>query len=110
MILNPKTGLTVKMAYDFINNLIASNKDNIMELKECIDKDYEVPDEVLDSLEHKENLSPDDIRTLARATGLDYEMLTSKELPEDFGDRFNSAVEGLYALRNQFKTKTPQGE
>lgn len=110
MILNPKTGLTVKMAYDFINDLIASNKDNIMALKECIDKDYEVSDEVLDSLEHKENLSPDDIRTLARAAGLDYEMLTSKELPEDFGDRFNSAVECLYALRNKFKAKTPQGE
>lgn len=105
MIVNPKTGLTLRQVYDFLSNLIDSNRDSIMSLKESIDQDYEVPDDVLDALEHKEKLTPEDIRTLAKAVGMDYELLTSKELPDDFNDRFCSAVDNLYTLRNKYRPK-----
>lgn len=105
MIINPKTGLTLRQTYDFLSNLIDSNRDNIIALKESIDQDYEVPDDVLDTLEHKEKLTPEDILTLAKAVGMDYELLTSKELPDDFNDRFCSAVDNLYILRNKYRPK-----
>ena len=51
------------------------------------------------------DITPDDIRTLARAVGMDYDLLTSDELPEDFNDRFSTAVDNLYKLRNIYKHK-----
>ena len=105
MIIDPKTGMTLQRAHELISDILESNKDSIMTLKASIDKDYEVPDDVLDALEHKEQYTPDDIRTLARAVGMDYELLTSKELPEDFNDRFCAAVDDLYTLRNKYRPK-----
>ena len=105
MILDPRTNLTLHQAYNFLSDLVDANMDNITELRDAIEKDYEVPDEVLDELEHKEQLTPNDIATLARAVGMDYELLTSKELPKDFEDRFNTSVNNLYAIRNKYKPK-----
>ena len=105
MIINPKTGLTLRQIYDFLSILIDSNRDSIMALKELIDQDYEVSDDVLDALEHKEKLTPEDICILAKAVGMIYELLTSKTLPDDFIDRFCSAVDNLYTLRNRYRPK-----
>lgn len=103
MILDPETGLTLKQVYDFLSDTLDYNADGIKSLRDTINTDYEVPDEILDTLEHKEQLTPNDIRTLARAVGMDYELLTSKELAPDFKDRFAKAVNGLYSVRNKYK-------
>ena len=103
MILDPETGLTLKQVYDFLSDTLDYNADSIKALRDTINKDYEVPDDVIDALEHKEQMTPNDIRTLARAVGMDYELLTSKELAPDFNDRFAKAVNNLYAIRNKYK-------
>lgn len=103
MILDPETGLTLKQVYDFLSDTLDYNKDGIKALRDTINSDYEVSDDVLDALEHKEQLTPNDVRTLARAVGMDYELLTSKELTPDFNDRFAKAVNDLYAIRNKYK-------
>lgn len=103
MILDPETGLTLKQVYDFLSDTLDYNKDGIKALRDTINSDYEVSDDVLDTLEHKEQLTPNDIRTLARAVGMDYELLTSKELAPDFNDRFAKAVNDLYVIRNKYK-------
>lgn len=103
MILDPETGLTLKQVYDFLSDTLDYNADSIKALRDTINKDYEVSDDVLDALEHKEQLTPNDVRTLARAVGMDYELLTSKELAPDFNDRFAKAVNNLYAIRNKYK-------
>lgn len=103
MILDPETGLTLKQVYDFLSDTLDYNKDGIKALRDTINSDYEVSDDVLDALEHKEQMTPNDVRTLARAVGMDYELLTSKELAPDFNDRFAKAVNDLYAIRNKYK-------
>lgn len=103
MILDPETGLTLKQVYDFLSDTLDYNADGIKALRDTINSDYEVSDDVLDALEHKEQMTPNDIRTLARAVGMDYELLTSKELAPDFNDRFARAVNNLYAIRNKYK-------
>lgn len=103
MILDPETGLTLKQVYDFLSDTLDYNADSIKALRDTINKDYEVSDDVLDALEHKEQMTPNDVRTLARAVGMDYELLTSKELAPDFNDRFAKAVNNLYAIRNKYK-------
>lgn len=103
MILDPETGLTLKQVYDFLSDTIDYNKDGIKALRDTINSDYEVSDDTLDALEHKERLTPNDVRTLARAVGMDYELLTSKELAPDFNDRFAKAVSNLWAIRNKYK-------
>lgn len=103
MILDPETGLTLKQVYDFLSDTLDFNKDGIKALRDTINKDYEVSDDVLDALEHKEQMTPDDVRTLARAVGMDYELLTSKELAPDFNERFAKAVNNLYTIRNKYK-------
>ena len=103
MILDPETGLTLKQVYDFLSDTLDYNADGIKALRDTINSDYEVSDDVLDALEHKEQMTPNDIRTLARAVGMDYELLTSKELAPDFNDRFARAVNSLYAIRNKYK-------
>ena len=103
MIVDPETGLTLKQVYDFLSDTLDYNADSIKALRDTINSDYEVSDDVLDELEYKERLTPNDIRTLARAVGMDYELLTSKELAPDFKDRFTKAVEGLYSVRNKYK-------
>lgn len=103
MILDPETGLTLKQVYDFLSDTLDYNADGIKSLRDTINSDYEVPDETLNALEHKEQLTPNDIRTLARAVGMDYELLTSKELAPDFNDRFAKAVDNMYKIRNRFK-------
>ena len=108
MILDPKTGVTLKDVADFLSDMFDYNKDGIESLRDTINKDYEVSDDVLDALEHKEQMTPDDIRTLARAVGMDYELLTSDELAPDFGDRFNKAVANLYKVRNKYKMQPKQ--
>ena len=103
MILDPETGLTLKQVYDFLSDTLDYNADGIKALRDTINSDYEVSDDVLDALEHKEQMTPNDIRTLARAVGMDYELLTSKELAPDFNDRFAKAVNNLYAIRNKYR-------
>ena len=107
MILDPETGLTLKQVYDFLSDTLDYNADSIKALRDTINSDYEVSDEELDNifsmLEREEKLSPNDIRTLARAVGMDYELLTSKELAPDFTDRFISAVANLWAIRNKYR-------
>ena len=103
MILDPITGLTLEDAFNFLRYLIRENKDNLMEVKDAINADYTVPDDVLDGIKKKEKLEPDDIRTLARAVGMDYELLTSSELAPDFSDRFKSAVNNMYNIRRQYR-------
>lgn len=103
MILDPETGLTLKQVYDFLSDTLDYNADSIKALRDTINKDYEVSDDVLDALEHKEQMTPNDVRTLARAVGMDYELLTSKDLAPDFNDRFAKAVNDLYAIRNKYK-------
>lgn len=103
MILDPETGLTLKQVYDFLSDTLDYNKDGIKALRDTINSDYEVSDDVLNALEHKEQMTPDDIRTLARAVGMDYELLTSKELAPDFNDRFIKAVANLWAIRNKYR-------
>lgn len=105
MILDPQSGITLRQVFEYLCDIAAQNKPAIEEFAKDIESDYEVPDDVLDSLEHKESYTPDDIRTLARAVGMDYDLLTSDELPEDFNDRFNTAVDNLYKLRNMYKHK-----
>lgn len=109
MILDPETGLTLKQVYDFLSDTLDYNADGIKSLRDTINSDYEVPDETLDTLEHKEQLTPNDIRTLARAVGMDYELLTSKELAPDFKDRFAKAVDNMYKIRNRFKAGGKNG-
>ena len=53
----------------------------------------------------EEKLTPEDICILAKAVGMIYELLTSKTLPDDFIDRFCSAVDNLYTLRNRYRPK-----
>lgn len=103
MILDPETGLTLKQVYDFLSDTIDYNKDGIKALRDTINSDYEVSDDTLDALEHKKQLTPNDVRTLARAVGMDYELLTSKELAPDFNDRFAKAVSNLWTIRNKYK-------
>lgn len=107
MILDPETGLTLKQVYDFLSDTLDYNAESIKELRDTINSDYEVSDDILDDLEykleHQEQLTPNDIRTLARAVGMDYELLTSKELAPDFKDRFIKAVRDLYIIRNKYK-------
>lgn len=103
MILDPSTGLTLEDAFELCRMLVRDNKDNLNELRDAIQADYAVPDDVIDSLENKEKLEPNDIRTLARAVGMDYELLTSKELAPDFSDRFNAAVNNMYNIRRRFR-------
>ena len=107
MILDPETGLTLKQVYDFLSDTLDYNADSIKALRDTINSDYEVSDEELDNifsmLERGEKLSPNDVRTLARAVGMDYELLTSKELAPDFTDRFISAVANLWAIRNKYR-------
>lgn len=105
MILDPQSGITLRQVFEYLCDIAAQNKPAIEEFAKDIESDYEVPDDVLDSLEHKESYTPDDIRTLARAVGMDYDLLTSDKLPEDFNDRFNNAVSNLYTLRNKYRQK-----
>lgn len=112
MVLDPETGLTLKQMYEFFDKLIDDNMDNITALKEAIDRDFDVPDNVLDEIvgkiEREEQLSPNDIRTLARAVGMDYELLTSDKLADDFTDRFINAVNALIAIRKQYAPSKPE--
>ena len=108
MVLDPETGLTLKQVYDFLDDLVENNRGNLEELRDTINTDYDVSDNVLDEIEHKEKLSPNDIRTLARAVGMDYELLTSDKLADDFTDRFISAVNNLFALRRQYRSNKPE--
>lgn len=108
MILNVETGLTLKALVDFLRWFITQNKDAILQLKDTISKDYEVPDADLDALEHKQDYSPNDIRTLLRATGMDYDFLTSDQLPDNFEEDFRNRVQGMYNIRNQFKSAGAQ--
>lgn len=105
MVLDPKTGLTLEDAFKFLRMLVKNNKENLTELRDVINADYPVADEIIDSLENKENLEPNDIRTLARAVGMDYELLTSPELAPDFSDRFNAAVNNMYNIRNTYRPR-----
>lgn len=103
MILDPQTGLTLEDTFKFMRLLVRASKDNLTELKDAIQADYEVPDETLDALENKQELTPNDIRTLARAVGMDYELLMNKDLTPDFQDRFNNAVNNLWNIRKQYR-------
>lgn len=112
MVLDPETGLTLKQVYDFLDDLVENNRGNLEELRDAINADYDVPDNVLDEIigkiEREEQLSPNDIRTLARAVGMDYELLTSDKLADDFTDRFINAVNTLIAIRKQYASNKPE--
>lgn len=103
--LDLKSGITLKQAYDYISALIEANLDNIKAYQEALEANSEVSDEELDALEHKEQYTPEDMLTLARATGLDYTLRNSPQLPDDFNDKFRNAVSNLYTLRNKFKPR-----
>lgn len=106
MVLDPETGITARQVFDYGTNWVLKHKKEIEALKKEIYKYYEdIPEDELDRLETATQYTPDDIRTLARAVAMDYELLTSKELPEDFYDRFNTAVGNFYALRNKLRPK-----
>lgn len=136
MILDARTGLTLEDAFKFMRLLVRENKENLNEVRDVIQADYPVsdealdaleakinaarkdinregkyaplPDETIDALENKQDLDPNDIRTLARAVGMDYELLMSKDLAPDFQDRFNSAVQNMYNIRRQYRLSKPE--
>lgn len=113
MVLDPETGLTLRQVYEFLDNLVEDNRDSLEELRKAIIEDYEVPDdllsEIITKIKNEEQLSPNDIRTLARAVGMDYELLTSDKLADDFADRFIEAVNILINIYNQFKPEAQNG-
>lgn len=108
MILDARTGLTLEDAFKFMKLLVRENKDSLNEVRDAIQADYTVPDETIDALENKQDLDPNDIRTLARAVGMDYELLMNKDLAPDFQDRFNSAVQNMYNIRRQYRLPKPE--
>lgn len=102
MILDPRSGLKLEDVYKFMRLLVRANKDNLNELRDAIFADYDVPNETLYALKDKQELDPNDIRTLARATGMDYELLMNDEPAPDFQDRFIGAVNNLWNILSQY--------
>lgn len=103
MLLDPNTGLTSQDTMRVIGKIIDDNREDIDRLVQKIYDDYEVPEEVLDTLLEKKDLSPNEFRTLLRAIGEDYRYLTTDKPDEEYVQSCAKKIDDLRKVRAWMK-------
>ena len=105
MLLDPNTGLTTQQVSWALGKIIDNNREDLDNLISTINSDYEVPEETLDELFSREQLSPNDFRILLRAVGEDYNYLTRENLDDEYVQSVLKKINGLKAAREWLKSQ-----